>query len=145
MASGSETISAVPSTWIHSPRKPSLRTHSETWGSRRRALTLKAVSRLLMTAHPSWRPTATGDIWGPPPRRRTATTARWWLLMNSRASSSSTRSGVRQLAADLASGEGRGMDVHVEAGRVGGEAGKDRRVDAGAEEGGPASRRGRRR
>ena len=53
MASGSEMISAVPSTWTQSPKKPSVNTHSEARGSRRRFLVLTAVSRVLIIRGPA--------------------------------------------------------------------------------------------
>ena len=43
----------VPSTWTHSPKKPSLNTHSEARGLRARFLALMAVSLVLMSTRPS--------------------------------------------------------------------------------------------
>ena len=62
MASGSEMISALPSTWTHAPKKASVNTQSEASGLRRRFLVLTAVSRVLMITRPAAStPQVTGD------------------------------------------------------------------------------------
>ena len=53
MASGSEMISALPSSWTHGPKKASVNTQSEASGLRRRFLVLTAVSRVLMITRPA--------------------------------------------------------------------------------------------
>lgn len=53
MAAGNEMISAVPSTWTQSPKKPSVNTHKDARGSRRRFFVFTAVSRVLITTCPS--------------------------------------------------------------------------------------------
>ena len=88
MASGSETMLAVPSAWSHPPYQLSETTQTEALGSRRRFFTLNAVSRLLTTARPSAStPTATGESWGRPSARNVERTARWFSRRNWRASS----------------------------------------------------------
>ena len=96
MASGSEMISASPSTWTHGPKKASVNTHSEASGLRRRFLVLTAVSRVLMITRPaSSRPQVTGDSWGRPSARAVASTARWFARRKSRASSGCTGVALR--------------------------------------------------
>src|SRR5947207_8747663 len=103
MASGSDTTVAVPSTWIHSPKKPSESTHSETRGSRRTLPTLSAVSRLLTPTRPSASTLhAIGDSCGEPSRRRVAITAWWCSRMNALAWSSCITSVSRWRAAHAA-------------------------------------------
>src|ERR1700751_3206526 len=91
MASGRWTISAVPSTCIHSPKKPSFSTHSEARGSRARFLAFIAVSLVLTRIRPSAStPAVTGDSWGRPSVRVVASTAWWWTRRNSLACCGST-------------------------------------------------------
>src|SRR4051812_22186000 len=92
IASGRSTMVTSPSTLTHSPKNPSLRTTSQTRGSRRRFLTLTAVSRLETTAYPSSSTDAVmGDSCGVPSRPSVAMMARWLPRRNSRALSGSKR------------------------------------------------------
>ena len=77
MAAGSEMISAVPSTWTQSPKKPSVKTHSDARGSRRRFFVFIAVSRVLITTRPQESSAqVTGDSWGLPSALDVAKTPR---------------------------------------------------------------------
>src|SRR4051794_7592522 len=91
MASGSGTISAMPSTWTQSPKNRSVKTHAAMRGSRRRLRTLTAVSRELTITRPSpSTPIVTGDSCGRPSDRNVVRTAREFVRRNSRARSAST-------------------------------------------------------
>src|SRR5690348_4437766 len=91
MASGREITSAFPSTWTHSPKNVSVKTHSEACGRRRRFLVLTAVSLVLISTRP-WPSTVhvTGDNCGMPSDRDVARTARWWARRKSAARPVST-------------------------------------------------------
>src|SRR5215471_9445426 len=70
-------ISASPSTWSHSPKKPSLMTQSDARGSRRTFLVLTAVSRVLISTRPlSSTAQSTGESCGRPSDLGVARTAR---------------------------------------------------------------------
>jgi glycerophosphoryl diester phosphodiesterase len=92
MASGSERIVAVPSICTHAPKNLSFMTQSDARPSRRRFITLNAVSRLEISMVPSsgFGPTATGESWGRPSDRNVLSTARWFEPVKSRASRAST-------------------------------------------------------
>jgi hypothetical protein len=77
MASGREMSSTSPSTCTHSPKKLSVKTHSEACGRRRRFLVLSAVSRVLISTRPASSTVhVTGDNCGRPSDREVARTAR---------------------------------------------------------------------
>ena len=77
MASGKEMSYTSPSAWTHSPKNPSVNTHSEARGSRRRLRVLTAVSLVLINTRPSSSATqSTGDNCGRPSARDVASTAR---------------------------------------------------------------------
>src|SRR4051812_43624084 len=96
MASGNATISAVPATCTHGPKKRSVNAQTYARGSRRRLRVLTAVSRLLTTSSPSASTaTVTGESCGEPSDRVVASTARWWARRKSSAAGMSMRSWCR--------------------------------------------------
>src|SRR5579859_1622935 len=95
MASGREMISACPSACTHSPKKLSVKAHSEACGRWRRFLVLTAVSRVLISTRPSSSTVhVTGDNCGLPSDREVARTARWWTRRKSAARPVSTSGAV---------------------------------------------------